>query len=82
MSELKTTIVKNILDKKYNKANIDFEKSLKQKTFDAIDKYKQAFKFVTLDKEEPAKNTPKEKEENVWSFIYTGAKQISTYHES
>ena len=50
MSELKTTIVKNILDKKYNKANIDFEKSLKQKTFDAIDKYKQAFKFVTLDK--------------------------------
>ncbi len=65
MSELKTTIVKNILDKKYNKANIDFEKSLKQKTFDAIDKYKQAFKFVTLDKEEPAKNTPKEKEENV-----------------
>ena len=58
MSELKTTIVKNILDKKYNKANIDFEKSLKQKTFDAIDKYKEAFKFVTLDKKEPAKEEP------------------------
>ena len=53
---LKTTIVKNILDKKYNKANGEFEKTLKQKTFDAIDKYKQVFKFVTLDKEEPAKD--------------------------
>ena len=56
MSELKTTIVKNILDKKYNKANGESEKTLKQKTFDAIDKYKQVFKFVTLDKEEPAKD--------------------------
>ncbi len=55
---LKTTIVKNILDKKYNKANGEFEKTLKQKTFDAIDKYKQAFKFVVLDKAEPAKEEP------------------------
>ena len=42
--------------KKYNKSNGEFEKTLKQKTYDAIDKYKQAFKFITLDKEEPAKD--------------------------
>ena len=49
MGELKKSIVKNILDKKFNKANGDFGQLMKDKTYSAIDKFKSAFKYVVLD---------------------------------
>lgn len=59
MSELKKSIIKNILGKKFNQANGDFGQLMKDKTYIAIDKFKGAFKYVALDPEK----TPKEKEE-------------------
>ncbi|MBK02961.1 MAG: hypothetical protein CL464_10970 [Acidimicrobiaceae bacterium] len=59
MSELKKSIIKNILGKKFNQANSDFGQLMKDKTYIAIDKFKGAFKYVALDPEK----TPKEKEE-------------------
>ena len=62
MSDLKQSIIKNILDKKFNKANGNFGQLMKDKTFGAINKFKGAFKYVALDPEktEPVAATPEE----------------------
>jgi hypothetical protein len=62
MSELKKSIIKNILGKKFNQANGDFGQLMKDKTYIAIDKFKGAFKYVALDpdKNEPVVTTPEE----------------------
>ena len=57
MSELKKNIIKNILDKKFNKANDDFTTLMKDKTYKAISDFKSAFKYAPADKtteEEPS----------------------------
>ena len=59
MSDLKQSIIKNILDKKFNKANGEFNQLMKDKTYSAINKFKGAFKYIALDPDK----TPKEKEE-------------------
>ena len=63
MSDLKQSIIKNILDKKFNKANGEFNQLMKDKTYSAINKFKGAFKYIALDpdKTEPvAVTTPEE----------------------
>lgn len=49
MSDLKKNIIKNILDKKFNKANDDFASLMKDKTHSAIDNFKSAFKYTKLE---------------------------------
>ena len=49
MSDLKKNIIKNILDKKFNKANDDFASLMKDKTHSAIDNFKSAFKYNPAD---------------------------------
>ena len=49
MSDLKKNIIKNILDKKFNKANDDFSSLMKDKTHDAIQHFKSSFKYTKLD---------------------------------
>ncbi len=61
MSDLKKNIIKNILDKKFNKANDDFTSLMKDKTHSAIDDFKAAFKYTKLEPEvevEPEPSTP------------------------
>ena len=61
MSDLKKNIIKNILDKKFNKANDDFASLMKDKTHSAIDDFKSAFKYTKLEPEvEPTDTTPEE----------------------
>ena len=61
MSDLKKNIIKNILDKKFNKANDDFASLMKDKTHDAIQNFKSAFKYTKLEPEpevEPTETQP------------------------
>ena len=62
MSDLKQTIFKNILDKKFTKANNEMAKLMKDKVFATIDQFKKNVKYnpdttaiepATLDKKEP-----------------------------
>lgn len=45
MSDLKQTIFKNILDKKFTKANKEITKLMKDKVFTTIDQFKKQFKY-------------------------------------
>ena len=61
MSDLKKNIIKNILDKKFNKANDDFTSLMKDKTHDAIQHFKSSFKYTKLETEpevEPTDTQP------------------------
>ena len=63
MSDLKKNIIKNILDKKFNKANDDFTSLMKDKTYKAINDFKTAFKYTPSDKiaeEEPSTEKSKD----------------------
>ena len=53
MSDLKKTIFQNILDKKYTKANKDFDGIMKDKVFNAIDDIKKHFVYNPSDASEP-----------------------------
>ena len=45
MTDLKYNIIKNILNKKYTKANDGMAKLLKDKAYTAIDNFKDSFKL-------------------------------------
>ena len=61
MSDLKKNIIKNILDKKFNKANDDFASLMKDKTHGAIQDFKTSFKYTKLEPDvEPTDTTPEE----------------------
>tara|TARA_B110000495_G_scaffold183685_1_gene180139 strand:+ start:675 stop:863 length:189 start_codon:yes stop_codon:yes gene_type:complete len=47
MSELKQNIVKNILDRKFSKANSEFGDMMRNKVYDVIKDFKRDFKYVT-----------------------------------
>ena len=53
MSDLKKTIFQNILDKKFTKANKDFDGIMKNKVFNAIDDIKKHFVYNPSDASEP-----------------------------
>ena len=45
MTDLKNNIIKNILNKKFTRANNDMAKLLKDKAYSAIDNFKDSFKL-------------------------------------
>ena len=47
MSENETSIVKNIIDKKFTKANNQFTDLMRNKIYKAVDDFKKRFKYVT-----------------------------------
>jgi hypothetical protein len=49
MSENQTSIVKSIIDKKFNKANADFSDMMRNKVYKVVDDFKKGFKYVTHD---------------------------------
>lgn len=63
MSDDKIVMVKQIVDKKYTKANDIVHDMLKNKAFDAINNFKTGFKYVTtkaVDTTETPTEQPKE----------------------
>jgi hypothetical protein len=62
MSDLKNSIMSNILDKKFNKATKDLQNIMKDKVFTTIDDFKKKFVFNPndLSSEEVPVVTPKE----------------------
>jgi len=63
MSDLKQTIVKNILDKKFTKANKDFNGIMKDKVFSAIDDFKKDFTYNPSDVSETEPVAPKDNQD-------------------
>ena len=63
MSDLKKTIFQNILDKKFTKANKDFDGIMKDKVFNAIDDIKKQFVYNPSDASEPEIPSSEKKEE-------------------
>jgi len=50
MSENETSIVKSIIDKKFNQANKSFADMMRNKVYKAVDDFKKGFKYVTQEK--------------------------------
>ena len=67
MSDLKNTIMTNILDRKFNKATKELQNIMKNKVFTTIDDFKKSFVYNPRDNsgdEEPTE-TPKEEPKDV-----------------
>ena len=50
MSDSEESIVRNIIDKKFNQANEKFTDMMRNKVYKAVDDFKKGFKYVTHDK--------------------------------
>tara|TARA_B110000438_G_scaffold260254_1_gene270211 strand:+ start:160 stop:345 length:186 start_codon:yes stop_codon:yes gene_type:complete len=50
MSDSEESIVRNIIDKKFTKANGQFTDMMRNKVYKAVDDFKKGFKYVTHDK--------------------------------
>ena len=50
MSDSEPSIVKNIIDKKFTKANNQFTDLMRNKIYTAVDDFKKGFKYITHDK--------------------------------
>ena len=50
MSEIETSIVKSINDKKFTQANVKFTDMMRNKIYTAVDDFKKGFKYITHDK--------------------------------
>ena len=56
MSDYEPSIVKNIIDKKFTKANNQFTDLMRNKIYTAVDDFKKGFKYITHDKEPEAQD--------------------------
>jgi hypothetical protein len=63
MSDLKQTIFQNILDKKFTKANKDFDGIMKDKVFSAIADFKKDFTYNPSDASETEPSTPEDNQD-------------------
>ncbi len=59
---LKASIVQNVLDRKFSRANSEFANLMRDKAYAAIDDFKNAFKYVAIQKAETGKTEPTQKE--------------------
>ena len=57
MTKPDLTMIQNVFDKKFTKANITLGDMLKNKAFDAIQDFKNNFKYVTTKAVEPSPET-------------------------
>lgn len=56
--KLKASIVQNVLDRKFSRANSEFANLMRDKAYAAIDDFKNAFKYVAVQKAEAEKSEP------------------------
>ena len=61
--DLKASIVQNVLDKKFSRANSDFANLMRDKAYTAIDDFKNAFKYVAIQKKPEEGSKEAEKKE-------------------
>jgi len=61
--DAKASIVQNVLDRKFSRANAEFANLMRDKAYAAIDDFKNAFKYVAVQKSEPEKSEPEKKKE-------------------
>ena len=61
--DAKASIVHNVLDRKFSRANAEFANLMIDKAYAAIDDFKNAFKYVAVQKSEPEKSEPEKKKE-------------------
>lgn len=50
MSDSEPSIIKNIIDKKFTKANNQFTDLMRNKIYTAVDDFKKGFKYITHEK--------------------------------
>ena len=60
--ELKASIVQNVIDRKFSRANTDFANLMRDKAYAAIDDFKNAFQYVAIQKKEVEGKSAEKKE--------------------
>ena len=60
--ELKASIVQNVIDRKFSRANSEFANLMRDKAYSAIDDFKNAFKYVAITKADADKQDSGNKE--------------------
>ena len=60
--EIKASLVQNVIDKKFSRANSDFANLMRDKAYAAIDDFKNAFQYVAIQKKEADDKAASEKE--------------------
>ena len=60
--EIKASLVQNVIDKKFSRANSDFANLMRDKAYAAIDDFKNAFQYVAIQKKEADDRAAEKKE--------------------
>jgi hypothetical protein len=60
--EIKASLVQNVIDKKFSRANNDFANLMRDKAYAAIDDFKNAFQYVAIQKKEVEGKSAEKKE--------------------
>ena len=50
--EIKASLVQNVVDRKFSRANAEFANLMRDKAYAAIDDFKNAFQYVAVQKKE------------------------------
>ena len=51
-TNLKASLVQNVIDRKFSRANAEFANLMRDKAYAAIDDFKNAFQYVAIQKKE------------------------------
>ena len=60
--EIKASLVQNVIDRKFSRANSDFANLMRDKAYAAIDDFKNAFQYVAIQKKEADDRAAEKKE--------------------
>jgi hypothetical protein len=61
-TNLKASLVQNVIDRKFSRANADFANLMRDKAYAAIDDFKNAFQYVAIQKKEADDRAAEKKE--------------------
>ena len=60
--EIKASLVQNVIDRKFSRANAEFANLMRDKAYAAIDDFKNAFQYVAIQKKEVEGKSAEKKE--------------------
>ena len=60
--EIKASLVQNVIDRKFSRANAEFANLMRDKAYAAIDDFKNAFQYVAIQKKEVEGKAAEKKE--------------------
>ena len=69
--EIKASLVQNVIDKKFSRANSDFANLMRDKAYSAIDDFKNAFQYVAIQKKEADDRAAEKEVEKMWKEVQT-----------